>query len=83
VASAGILYVAQKRIYPICYDLRRVATTVIATAVVYVGVLMIPVDNAWRIPAELLALPVYVGALAATGVVGTSMIQTLFSLVRR
>jgi O-antigen/teichoic acid export membrane protein len=83
VASASILYVAQKRIYPICYDLRRVVTTVLATAVVYVGVMMIPADHAWRIPAELLALPVYVGTLAATGVVGTSMMQTLFSLVRR
>jgi O-antigen/teichoic acid export membrane protein len=83
VASAAILYVAQKRIYPICYDLRRVAITVIVTALIYLGVLMIPLDHALRLPAELLALPVYVGTLAATGVVGRSMIHTLFSLVRR
>ena len=83
LASAGILYVVQRRIYPIAYDLRRVAATVIATALIYAGVMVIPVDHALRIPAELLALPIYLGTLALTGVVGTSMMQTLIKLVRR
>lgn len=83
LASAAILYVVQKRIYPICYDLRRVAAVVISTAAIYAGVIVIPVDHALRVPAELLVLPVYVGTLAATGVVGKTMIHTLFSLVRR
>lgn len=83
LASAAILYVAQRKIYPIHYDLRRISAAVLATAVIYAGVMMIPTDHAFRVAAELLALPVYLGTLAITGVVGTSMIQTLFSLVRR
>lgn len=78
VGSVVVLWWYVQRVYPMQYDLRRVATTLLVTAGVYVGTQQFP-----SIVMAVLAIPAYVVLLLATGVIERSTLQTLTRLVRR
>lgn len=78
VGSVVVLWWYVQRIYPMQYDLRRIATTILVTAAVYVGNMQYP-----SLMMAAIALPAYVVLLFATGVLERSTLQTLIKLVRR
>lgn len=83
VASAVLLYIALQRVYPIPYDVLRVGLTLVITAVIYGGIMMLPSDDTTQLIARSAALPVYALLLVSTRVLGASTIRTLLRLVKR
>ncbi len=78
VGSVIVLWWYVQRVYPIRYDLRRITTTMLVTAAVYVGNQQYP-----SVVMAVVSLPAYVVLLFATGVIERSTLQTLIRLVRR
>jgi len=70
-------------VYPIPYDVLRVGITLVVTAVLYGGVMMLPTDDTTQLIARTAALPVYALLLVSTRVLGASTIRTLLRLVKR
>lgn len=82
-ASAVVLLLMLKHVYPIRYDWKRISTIVLCAAAVYVGVLLVPGDMGIQIAARILAIPVFLGLLLLTRAIGMSTLLTLRGLVQR
>ena len=77
VASVVTIAIPLSRIYPIRYDVVRVATAVGVAGAIYAAVLTLPSDDTTQIVARSLAVPVYVGLLLMLRVVAMSTIRSL------
>lgn len=82
-SSMVLLAIFLRRIYPVKYDLIRVAIVVVSTAVVYVLCIQVPVFTTLGIVVRCAAVPIYVAMLFATGTLQRSIFQSLLSMVRR
>jgi hypothetical protein len=76
-ASVITIAIPLSRIYPIRYDVVRVATAVGIAGAIYCTVLALPADDATQIAARILAVPAYVGLLVLLRVVAMSTIRSL------
>lgn len=77
VASVITIAIPLSRIYPIRYDVVRVATAVGVAGAVYYTVLSLPADVTTQVVARVLAVPIYVGLLVLLRVVAMSTIRSL------
>lgn len=77
VASVVTIAIPLSRIYPIRYDVVRVAAAVGVAGAIYAAVLTLPSDDTTQIVARSLAVPVYVGLLVMLRVVAMSTIRSL------
>lgn len=83
VASVVLLAMYLVKVYPVRYDAVRIVTTLLVAAGIYFCCTLPPQASVLGITVRILAVPVFVGLLFATGVLQTSVISSLRSLVRR
>ncbi|MCX6140791.1 MAG: lipopolysaccharide biosynthesis protein [Candidatus Kapabacteria bacterium] len=83
VASAVILYIALRRVYPMPYDMLRVGATLLITGGIYAAAIMLPYDETSRVVAVASAIPAYFLLMFATRILGLSTLRTLIKSVKR
>jgi O-antigen/teichoic acid export membrane protein len=76
-ASVVAIAIPLARIYPIRYDVVRVATAVAVAAGIYLAVQLLPAETTTQIVARMVAVPLYVVLLIALRVIGTATLRTL------
>lgn len=82
-ASVVLLGVFVSRVYPVRYDIGRILAVLGSTAIIYGACVLTPEFSTLGIGVRMLAIPVFVIMLFVLGIVKTSHLQTIRSLLRR
>ena len=83
VGGTIVLVVYVQRVYPMRYDLVRIAATMAVTAAIYFAAVQLEPQSPWQKWFVIAALPLYIAILMLLRVIGTSTLRTLMSLIRR